>query len=272
MAKRNPSKASSTPQPAAARATTSEATARADSRRAQRVLQQRRAERRKRLLTLGGVGGAALLVVLAFIIYSSRSDSASASNKPISVPTLYGDGVPMDGATLGDPNATVVLQEWGDYQCPGCGQFARTSEQQIIDQYVTTGKIRFEFHDFPFLDQPVNGHESHKAAEAAHCAGDQGKFWDYHRTLYYNQADKENSGGFADKRLIAAATALNLDVDQFTTCLKDGTHADEVTASYDQGTSLSINQTPSFFVNGTLINGANFSQIKQALDAAIAGQ
>ena len=167
MAKRNPSKPVQPPQPATTRGATSERPRGPTAGARSACVQQRRAERRKRLLTLGGVGGLALLVVLAFIIYSSRSDTVSASNEPITVPTLYGDTVPMNGTTIGDPNATVVLQEWGDYQCPGCGQFARTSEQQIIDEYVKTGKIRFEFHDFPFLDQQASGNESHHAAEAA---------------------------------------------------------------------------------------------------------
>jgi protein-disulfide isomerase len=248
----------------------SPAGARADSRRAQRVVAQRKAQRRKRLATLGGFSALTLLVVLAVIIYSTRDNTSSASNQPITLPSLYDSGsIQANGETMGDPNAKVVVQEWGDYQCPGCGQFARGSEEQLVNDYVKTGKIRYEFHDFPFIDARVNGSESHDAAEAAACAADQGRFWDYHRTLYFNQATNENSGGFADKRLQAAAQQLGLDMTTFNDCLSSGKHKNDVLDSYNQGVQLGISQTPTFYVNGQMVNGISYSAVQQAINAAL---
>lgn len=105
--------------------------------------------------------------------------------------------------TLGDSNAKVLVVEFADYQCPFCEQFFTQTYPQIKKDYIDTGKIKFAFRDFPFLGQPTTdpaGDESMNAANAARCANDQGKFWDYHDYLYSHQG-QEDGGTFSKDNL-----------------------------------------------------------------------
>jgi protein-disulfide isomerase len=241
------------------------ATERAGSRREQRVLAERRARRQKRLLLFGGAAALAILLVVVLIAInaSGDDDDGEVADLPVSVPELTDPAIPTDGLVIGNADAPVTVVEWGDYQCPACGNWARGSEAQLVSEYVATGKVRYEYRDMAFL-----GDESVDAAEAARCAGDQDRYWDYHKTLFYNQSG-ENQGAFAKARLIEMARGLNLDEEQFTSCFNDGTHADAVQETERQANSAGVNSTPTFYVNGEQITGGNWEQIKQAIDAAL---
>lgn len=128
--------------------------------------------------------------------------------------------------------------------------------------------MHFEFHDFPFLGQFAETTESRTAARRA---GDRGTFWDDDRALSFTQ-EFENTDGFATQRPTEIASEFGLDTQQFGSCLANDARADEIHQNCDQGTQPGINQTPTFFVNGQRISGANDSQIQQALDTALAGQ
>src|ERR1035441_2924538 len=91
-----------------------------------------------------------------------------------------------NGSYLGNPNATVTVIQYGDYQCPYCEAFFQNTWPQLKAEYVDTGKIRFSFQDYAFL-----GPDSTTAAMAAHCAGDQYRFWQYHDYLYLHQGRSE---------------------------------------------------------------------------------
>ncbi len=153
--------------------------------------------------------------------------------------------VPREGRVLGDPNAPVHVIEWGDYQCPACRTFEQRFFPTVLEQYIATGKVRWEFRDFAFI-----GPESRRAAEAAYCALDQGKFWEFHAALYANQTG-ENVGAFSDRRLEEIARVVGLDVTAFRSCLRDGTHADDVQQMVREAQSLGVRATPSFSVNGS---------------------
>jgi protein-disulfide isomerase len=109
---------------------------------------------------------------------------------------------------LGDPNAPVTFIEYGDYQCPFCARFFTDVEPLIRDQYVKTGKVKIIFRSYPFL-----GAESTAAAEAAECAKDQGKFWEYHDALYTaeSQDGHENNGSMTRDLFLTLAQNLKLD-------------------------------------------------------------
>jgi len=92
-------------------------------------------------------------------------------------------------------NAPVTIEEWADFQCPACGQFARLTEPQLLSTYGAKGQVSIVFHHFAFL-----GQESSWAAEAAECAGEQGKFFEFHDALYSSQAG-ENRGAFSKDNL-----------------------------------------------------------------------
>src|SRR3989344_1617062 len=176
---------------------------------------------------------------------------------------------------LGDPKAKVLYIEYGDFQCPYCGVFYKTIEPQIVSQYVEQGKVAFVWRDFAFLDT-INGierGESHMSAEAARCAGEQGKFWEYHDKLFANQKG-ENQGAFAAAKLKKFAGDLGLDQPKFSACLDSGKYTQAVKDSTSEGNSVGVDGTPASFINGRLFSGAPraFSDVKTIIDQALAAK
>ncbi len=108
---------------------------------------------------------------------------------------------------LGDPNAPVTIIEYGDYQCPFCARFYTDVEQFIRDEYIASGKVKMVFRNYAFL-----GPESVAAAEAAECAKDQGKFWEYHDQLYEaeNKDGREHNGNLAKDLFVQISEELGL--------------------------------------------------------------
>jgi protein-disulfide isomerase len=176
-------------------------------------------------------------------------------------------GVPRDGRTLGTATATVSMDVWEDFQCPACGNFSETIEPTIIQRYVVAGKIRYTFHDYAFL-----GQESADAASAARCAGDQGKFWDYHGWLYANQ-NGENQGWFSTERLTAIADKVGLDRPTWDTCYAGGSDRPAVTAETQAGIAAKVSGTPTMMLDGRIVPLSTFTtwdDLFKAIDAAIA--
>ena len=162
---------------------------------------------------------------------------------------------------LGNPSSKVVIIEYGDFQCPFCGKFAKEVEPQIKEQFVKTGKAAFVYRDFAFL-----GEESFRSSEAARCAGEQGKFWEYHGKLFSSQKG-ENQGAFADANLKKWARDLGLDGTKFDLCFTSGKHREAVQLSSDGGRTAGVNGTPATFVNGKLVSGAvPFATFKQLIE------
>lgn len=174
---------------------------------------------------------------------------------------------------LGNPDAPVTLVEYGDYQCPFCTAFFSQTQKQIVDNYVNKGIVRMVFRSFPFL-----GPESVAAAQAAECAFDQHKLWSYHDALYQSKADDEakgggeNDGSLNRTLFVSIAGKLGLDMPTFTSCLDGNKYATEVAQAKTAAGAAGVNSTPSFFVNGTPIIGAQpYAAFSAAIDAAVKG-
>ncbi|MBE0697592.1 MAG: DsbA family protein [Anaerolineaceae bacterium] len=213
------------------------------------------------------IGIVALVAVVAVIVL------VMASRRPVAVgefTTVEKKNWPLaNGKSLGAADAPVVLREFSDYQCPYCRQFTQNIQGQIIKDYVETGKVRFEYHDYIVIDPNVGGTESRRAAEASECANEQGMFWDFHEMLFTNQ-QAEGSGAFSDDRLRAFAKALGLDTAKFNSCFNSGSTASKVVADEVQGKALNVRGTPSLFVNDTLVtNPLDYATVKAAIDAAL---
>jgi len=143
--------------------------------------------------------------------------------------------------TNGSPDAQVTMVEFADYECPYC-QKVNPQIQQMKKEY--GDKLTIVFKDFPL---PMH-HSSEKAAEAARCAGEQGKFWQYHDVLFYSkQLDVD--------ALKEHARVINLDAERFDTCLDSGSQAAAVKKDLEEAESLGLTGTPSFFVNGHFFSG-----------------
>jgi protein-disulfide isomerase len=144
----------------------------------------------------------------------------------------------------------------------------------VLADFVDTGKVRFLFKDFAINDQADRA--SSLAAEASYCAGDQGKYWDYHDELYNNWKG-ENTGWVTKDSLKQFASNVGLDLSQFTDCLDSGTHSDLVRQNYNLAVSAGLSATPSFIVlvdgeTPKLIRGAHpYDTFKQVIDPVYAG-
>jgi protein-disulfide isomerase len=240
------------------------------SRRAQRRINEERSRKRQRYLMIGGAVVVALVVVGTLIAFNRSDDGGDASDVAITVPAARDASVPQDGRTLGSPDAPVTIIEYADFQCPFCGDWAKTVEPRLVEDYISTGQVRLEFHDFPFLDDRADGSESDDASEAAFCAQDQGQFWAYHDLLFNNQSG-ENEGAFSRDRLVEMAGKIDgLDVDQFTSCLDNGEHADDVQALHQSSVDAGVRSTPTFMINGQTVSGTNYPELQQAIEAALA--
>lgn len=180
-------------------------------------------------------------------------------------PNARVDVGPGDMPILGDPGAPVLVVEWSDYQCPFCGRFFNETEPQIIEEYVNTGKVQFAYRDFAFL-----GPESIAAAVAGRCANEQGKFWEYHDALFEAQ-NGENQGTFEDASLKSIAANLGLNTGQFNSCLDSRKYEDDVTADTSAGREAGVSGTPTTFINGRKLEGAQpYVQFKTVIDEELA--
>lgn len=151
-----------------------------------------------------------------------------------------------DDPWIGTKDAKVVIVEFSDYACPYCAKFALEVEKKIIENY---GKVvKLVFRDFPL---PFHGDIAIKAAEAANCANEQGKFWEYHYLLFERQREwTENSSKFYDY-----ANELSLNSSKFKDCLDSGKYRAEVEKDYSDGLEYGVSGTPTFFINSDPIVG-----------------
>lgn len=186
--------------------------------------------------------GAAAGIIGAFFLISAGGGSSG------DVASAYPAG--YTPPVQGDANAPVEIVMFGDFQCPSCKRFETEVLPQLRTQYVDEGKVRFLWRNFEHY-----GEESVAAAKGAHCAGEQGQFWEYHDLLYRNQRGI-GSGAFGRSNLLAFAEQLSLQSGSFTSCL-DGFKYDGVLAGdYKMARDEGVNGTPGFFINGQYVAGA----------------
>lgn len=228
--------------------------------RAQVKEKRRRSQARQRYIWIGAISIVAIAIVVVLIAINSGPVGEVRPGKALERPQV-------DRNSMGDPNAPVKVEEFSDFQCPYCRLFADEEESGIVENYVKTGKVYFTYTSFSILDGNATNGESKMAAQAAYCAADQGKFWEYHDVLFANQ-NGENIGDFANKRLIAFAESLGLDNNQFKSCLNGATYRQQVMDDLARGRSLGVKATPTFIVNGTKVEG--YVGLAAAIDAELA--
>lgn len=228
--------------------------------RAQMKQKRRQSQARKRYIWIGAVTIVAIAIVAVLIAINSGPAGDVRPGKSLDRPQTNRN-------SMGDPNAPIKVEEFSDFQCPYCRLFADEEESSIVENYVKTGKVYFTYTPFSFLDGNATNGESKMAAQAAYCAADQGKFWEYHDVLFANQ-NAENNGDFANKRLFAFADSLGLDSGKFKSCLNGGTYRQQVLDDLARGRSLGVKATPTFIVNGTKVEG--YVGLAAAIDAELA--
>jgi protein-disulfide isomerase len=179
-------------------------------------------------LSIGILAG----IFLAFYPQSEMDSKLFTESK------LIKNGSPI----MGDPLAPITILEWGDYQCTFCHNFHQSTLNSIKQDFIETGKVKMVFKDFP-----LNGPDSVLAAEAAYCAQDQEKYWQYHDELYKNWGG-ENTGWVTRVSLETFAKTVGIDLSQFNQCLDVHKYTDRVNQMYKFGKELGIDATPSFLI------------------------
>jgi protein-disulfide isomerase len=173
----------------------------------------------------------------------------------------------------GEKSAKVVVVEFSDYQCPFCARFVRDTIPQVETEYIKTGKIQYVFGDFPLETiHPL----AFKAAEAASCAADQGKYWEMHDELFANQKALKPTD------LPEHANSIGLDKTKFQQCLDTGENASSIRKVMAQAAEAGVTGTPTLMVGllqpnsskvkvlRTLKGAQPFAAVKDAIDNALA--
>src|SRR3989344_3922900 len=152
-----------------------------------------------------------------------------------------------DEAVLGDENAPVTIIEFSDYQCPFCRKFYDETLPSLKSEYIDKGKVKLIYRDYPLSSIHP---QAQKAAEAAECAGEQNKYYEYHDKLFKNQKALDINN------LKKYAKEIGLNTNDFNNCLDSNKMESEVQKDLEEGQDLGIQGTPAFFINGQPLMGA----------------
>lgn len=171
--------------------------------------------------------------------------------------------IPIDGSPfLGPANAPITIVEFSDYECPYCRQWHDEVYHRLLQDY--KDKIRFVYRDYPLSGLHP---DAISAAESAYCAGEQGAYWQYHDLLFSGQY------ALGLDSYQKYASSLKLDMAKFTDCLNKRRYQAEVQSNYQFAANLGVSSTPTFFINGLALVGAqSYDVFKQVIDMELAGK
>lgn len=223
------------------------------------IREKHRRRKQRQQLTLGLIIIGIVLIIIAIILLPYLRPLGE-----IIVPELVAR--PMaEGSAMGDPNAPVIMEEYSDYQCSHCRRFSEQTEPILVEQYVETGKLYIVYKNFALYPSSI------PIVEASLCAAEQGKFWEYHDILFANQSSDPNN--YSDRRLEAYAEAVGLGLATFKDCTRERRYKDEVQQIRLEGENLGFTGTPTFLINGKVIEGAQPLEVfQQEIEAALAGR
>jgi protein-disulfide isomerase len=212
------------------------------------------------LIALVGIGG---------IVYA-MSRSSDMVTEPLDMSQVADAATLLEraqGVTVGEPNAPVKILVFSDYMCPGCGHWAGQIEPNLKAEFIDTGKVQYTYYDFPL---PGHTH-SFIASRAARCAGDQGRFWEYHDRLFGTQRQWSYQQSTPTNMLLQFATDIGIDRGRFESCLRSDQHAELVTANVVLGQQLGVNATPTVYVNQRRLGErewGDYNAVRAAVQAA----
>jgi protein-disulfide isomerase len=184
---------------------------------------------------------AGALIAGALYYRAPSQPAAVVTPTPDSGPTVVLN-IDKDDSVLGNPDAPITVINFSDFQCPFCGRHVTTTEKQIVDKYVKTGKVKLVFRNFAFL-----GQESVWAGAAVECAKEQDKFWQMHDYLFSHQND-ENQGAFSKDNLKKLAADAGLDTAKFNVCFDSGKYEAKVQSSAQESSKYGVISTPTTFI------------------------
>ena len=193
---------------------------------------------------------------------AAQQPSGQVAGAPTAPPQFIRYDIPTEGyPSLGPDDAPITIVEFSDFQCPFCRRFHDETYQALLDAY--PGQIRFVYRNLPLTSiHPA----AMPSAVASLCANDQNAYWEFHEKLF-------SSENLDEATFVQYATDLNLDVDEFTACLSSGKHDEYIQQDMNFALDLGVQSTPTFFINGLAIVGAQpLSSFQQLIDKEIAGE
>ncbi|MBI2112470.1 DsbA family protein [Candidatus Woesearchaeota archaeon] len=226
-----------------------------------------------------GVSGALGIFLIISILtggFGFGESSPTAAAVGVQIPSREGPSAPSfpdgkitdmnsladDDPFLGKEDAPITIIEFSDYECPFCARFYQQTLSSIKEEYIKTGKVKFVYRDFPLSFHQ----QAEPAAIAANCAGDQGKYFEFHDKIFSNGG----AGGKNEVDYKKWARELSLDLAAWETCIKDPKQRQELQKDIADGSAAGISGTPGFVINGKLISGAQpFSVFQQVIEAEL---
>jgi len=232
------------------------------------IEERRKKNKRQRTLMLTLMIGGLLIVtgaITAAFISSSRVNiSLNDIVQPdIDLPIL------VDRNALGDPNAPVVIEEYSDFGCSHCAEFALGTKKLIEQEYIESGQVYLVFHSVGGL---LGSPATLQAAEGAYCAADQNAFWPFHDMIFANQVILfQNRNVDISRTLVQFAEILEMDPDQFETCLTERKYKELAVQDEISAAQQGIDGTPTFIVNGVMLRGNQpFESFQQVIEEELA--
>jgi len=208
------------------------------------------------------VSGPQAVAAIPSVPATPVANQPAVTNAPAGAPTqATRQDIPIDGyPSIGPEDAPIVIVEFSDFQCPYCRRHFQQTYQALMDAY--PDQIRYVFRNLPLTSIHP---EALPAAVAARCADDQGKFWEYHDKLFSSEL-------LGQEVYIQYATDLGLDATTFRACLASGNHDEFIQADREYASSIGVRSTPTFFINGVSLVGAqSLSAFQQIIDKELAG-
>jgi protein-disulfide isomerase len=208
-------------------------------------------------------------IALAAIAVVGVGTVAYLSNSgPDSVVVLPADLVPGEasGYVIGSPDAKVELVEYGDFECPGCGQFANVTGVDIKRRLVDEGLVRFRFVDFPLTEIHPHALSAHVAAA---CGDEQSRFWEMHDALFAGQNEWNAYGTKNPKKVfLAYAGRAGMDVAAWEACYDERRPLQRILANRAEGERLGVPSTPTFRINNVMLpGGLSYDRLKAIVDS-----
>ena len=176
-------------------------------------------------------------IIVGVYIFSAMTDSDE-TQLLLTENMLTNNGSPELGNTFSD----ITIVEFGDYQCTFCYKFHQNTLNQINEQYIKSGQVKYIYRDFP-----LNGNDSILASEASYCAGEQNRYWEYHDVLYNNWAG-EKTGWINSNSLTEFAVEIDLNIFEFQQCLNGHKYYQQVIDNQNYAKSIGIDATPYFLI------------------------
>jgi len=208
---------------------------------------------------------------LVFAVVRART-GGSAAMAPVKIDStsLRAIAAKATPEKLGPDNAPVKLVIFSDYTCPYCGQWAAQVQPRLMQDYVNPGKLQIVYYDFPLGTEGEHKY-AYLAARAAHCGGEQGKYWEMHDYIFGRQSDWMYALTPPVKTYEQYARTVGVDPQKFNACLESDRYADVVTAEHELGVQLGVNATPTVIINERRLSDPglqDYNGLKQTIEQA----